>query len=286
MPVAGALRASITVAGFQSGEMRATMENEGLDEILNGSGEDEDPIVEPKSELHEPSPIVDRPRDEHGRFAKQDTGETQAEPEASASPAPEPTHIPESALLGERRRRQEAEQRAQYLEQQMQAFQRQQQPQQPVDFWEDPNAVISTQVNQAVNTALQQWEARQVQMQAEKAEAAARAKYQDYDDAFAKFREQLQINPALLNELQRASDPAEFAYQRGKAAIDMADPDAYRAKVESELEAKLRAKIEAELLASAPRPHSLPTTTAGQRSVGDRGGPAWAGPTPLPDILR
>ena len=162
---------------------------------------------------------------------------------------------------------------------------RRQVPEQPIDFWDNPNAVISEQVNQAVNTALQQWEASQAQLKADQSEAAARAKYPDYDDAFEKFREQLGFNPALIGELHRSPDPAEFAYQRGKAAIEMANPDAYRAKVEAELKAKVRAEIEAELLAAAPRPQSLPPTTAGQRSVGDRSGPAWGGPQSLSNIL-
>lgn len=265
------------------------MEKE-LDEILNASDpgdETPEPIAEPKSDIHETSPLLDeRPRDEQGRFLPKDTGdEKQAEPDA-APPAAEPATVPLAAQMDERRKRQEQEQENQFLREQLAKLQAQKQPEQPVDFWEDPNAVIGNQVNQAVNTALQQWEQRQAQQRADQAEAAARAKYPDYDDAFEKFREQLQINPALVNDLQRSADPAEFAYQRGKAAIDMADPDAYRAKIEAELEQKLRAKIEAELLAAAPRPQSLPTTTAGQRSVGDRGGPAWAGPPPLADILR
>lgn len=263
------------------------METKGLDEILNDDPQTEtpEPIVEPKSDIHEESPLLDRPRDEMGRFAPKDAGvEPPTTEQPAAPPAAEPaTGLPPhefAALKDERRKRQEAEARAAFLEQQL----RQPPPAteaEPVDFWENPNAVISNQVNQAVNTALQEWERRQVQQRAEAAEAAARAKYPDYDDAFAKFREQLQFNPALMQDLNRAADPAEFAYQRGRAAIDMADPESYRAKIEAEV----RQKLEAELLANAPRPQTLPPTTAGQRSVSGRGGPQWGGPPGLKDIL-
>lgn len=147
------------------------------------------------------------------------------------------------------------------------------------DFWEDPNAVISNQVATAVQAALQGWEMKQMQAEADRSEAAAKAKYPDYEDAFAKFREQVQFNPGLINELQMAADKAEFAYRRGKQALELSqvgDLDA--------LKAQIRAQVEAELRASAPVV-DIPTTTAGQRSVSDRGGPAWAGPQPLSAIL-
>lgn len=255
------------------------MDDKGLEEILNASDPgDEDPIAEPKSDIHEASPLLDeRPRDEKGRFAPKETGEETA-PEASPAPEPQST-IPETALLGERRRRQEAERERDELRAQFAQFQRQpQQPQEMPDFWENPNAVISNQVDQAVSQALQRWQVQQLQEKADMAEAAARAKYQDYDDAFAKFREQIEVNPSLIQQMRQASDPAEFVYQRGKQAIDMADPDTYRAKIEAEV----RAKLEAEMLA---RPQSLPQTTAGLRSVAGRGGPEWTGPTDLKSIL-
>lgn len=252
------------------------MDNEGLEEILNASDPgDEDPIVEPKSDIHEASPLLDeRPRDEKGRFApKEDTGEAPAQEQTGAPPAPD--HVPRAALQDERRKRQELEARLQMLEQQSR---QPQQPQEMPDFWENPNAVISNQVDQAVSQALQRWQVQQLQEKADMAEAAARAKYQDYDDAFAKFREQIEVNPSLIQQMRQANDPAEFAYQRGKQAIDMADPDTYRAKIEAEV----RAKLEAEMLA---RPQSLPQTTAGLRSVAGRGGPEWTGPTDLKSIL-
>jgi vacuolar-type H+-ATPase subunit I/STV1 len=256
------------------------MELEGLESIL--SGEPEAPIVEPKSDLHETSPIVDRARDDHGRFASKEKGELPSgeEPPVVVPPTTtqESDHVPRTALLDERRKRQELEQRIQQMEQQYQN--RPAEPEQPSDFWEDPNTFLESRFNQFGQTLLQQWEARQAQTAADRAEAAAKAKYSDYDDAFAKFREQVSINPALVQELQRAADPAEFAYSRGKQALELAsvgDLDAYKAKI--------RAEIEAELRAQSPISPTLPTTTAGQRSVGERNGPGWSGPQPLSSIL-
>jgi hypothetical protein len=75
-------------------------------------------------------------------------------------------------------------------------------------------------------------------------------------------------------------------YQREKLSAEIGDdPNAWR---ESERE-RLRAEIQAEFQASAPmaqpRPN-IPSPASGQRSAAPRGGPGFAGPTPLGDILK
>jgi hypothetical protein len=134
------------------------MELEGLESIL--SGEPEAPIVEPKSDLHETSPIVDRARDDHGRFASKEKGELPSgeEPPVVVPPTTtqESDHVPRTALLDERRKRQELEQRIQQMEQQYQN--RPAEPEQPSDFWEDPNTFLESRFNQFGQTLLQQWE--------------------------------------------------------------------------------------------------------------------------------
>lgn len=75
-------------------------------------------------------------------------------------------------------------------------------------------------------------------------------------------------------------------YQREKLSAEIGDdPNAWR---ESERE-RLRAEIQAEFQAAAPmaqpRPN-IPSPASGQRSAAPRGGPGFAGPTPLGDILK
>lgn len=256
----------------------------GLDEILNDSAEVES-IVEPKSEFHEEAPLLDRPRDEHGRFAAKETGDLPSgdEPQAAASPAAsQESHIPETALLGERRRRQEADRRIEMLEQQLQQFTRSQPQveQEAPDFWENPNAVIGNQVAQAVSTAFQQWQQAQTARELQASARAAQAKYPDFNDMFEEFTRLEQVNPQLTQQALASGDAAEFAYKTAKSAKQVAQ----YGDIPSLLAAE-RAKWEAELKAASPISPTLPTTTAGQRSVGDRSGPEWAGPQSLSAIL-
>jgi hypothetical protein len=256
---------------------------EGLDEILNGG-----PADEPQAEELAPETEAERPRDEKGRFAPKETGgepaaETPAVPEAaSAPPAPEPDHIPIKALQDERAKRQELERRLQHMESMLQS-RTQPTPEQPPEFWEDPDRALQSRLDQFGQSLLQQFEQRQYQQRADQAEAAARAKYPDYDDAFAKFREQVQVNPSLAQELARVPDPAEFAYQRGKQALKLSsigDLDAYEAQIRAQARAEYEAELRGTLNPAAP------LSTATDRSVGARTGPTWTGPKSISEILR
>lgn len=264
------------------------METKGLDEILNN--DTDEPIVEPKSEIHETTGVADdvRPRGPDGKFLPKDTGDKPQEPQAAApaaegvSPAPDPAPVPESALLGERRRRQEAERRLQHMEAQLQQFQRQPQANEPVpDFWENPDGALDARLSSFGQTLIQQFEQRQIEQAANRAERAAAAKYPDYFEYRDAFVSAVQSNPALAAEWREADDPAEFAYRRGKAArtlADVGDLDTYKTQVIEEYKASL--------LAGTPLAPTIPMTTADDRSVSGRDLPTFTGPPPLGDILK
>lgn len=260
---------------------------ENLDEVLKGEPEKvEEPAAEPM--VDEPSSKVDPPsdrlRDEKGRFAPKETGVEQT---AEAAPAPveappassqlpRDVYEPLKAVRDENR---ELKRQIAAIQQQMAQPLKPQQP--PVDFWDDPQGFMSSQMQSFGDTLLQQWEQRQQAQRLDASERAARNAHEDYDEAFAAFEQAVQANPRLAVELAQSDNPGEFAYQRGKTALTLNQVGSIDA-----LKAQLRAEWEAEVKAAAPTPRpNLPSTTAADGSVGARTGPAWSGPESLKDIL-
>ncbi len=268
---------------------------ETLDDILSGEAA---PVAEPapQPEVIETPALpetIGQARDEHGRFtAKEPTGELQPETPVAEQVPPteqEPTHVPFSALRDERRKRQDAEGRIAALEARFASMQtppapQPQQPQTPApigDFWEDPNGFLNQRFDQFGDAMLERMEQRQAMQRVESSEAAARAKYTDFDEKIGAFQQAVQVNPALAREMASAPDPAEFAYTHGKNALQVQQYGSLDALLAAE-----RAKWEQEALAAIPaaRP-TAPMTTAADRSTQQRGGPAFAGPTPLTELL-
>ena len=291
-----------------------------LSDILSGNSSETpaapppaDPAPQPSAEAAPPSEAAERtrvPKGEPGagQFAKKDEntgGEAAAaaaDPSASAAPAPDPQpagspppdeapQVPRAALMGERQRRQEAEDRIRFLEQHIQSLQRL--PQAPpaseapkIDFWDDPEAALAARFDQFGQTILDRIEERQFTQQVNRSEALARSKYEDFDDALTAFQNAAMNNPALAREASASDDPAEFAYRKGKS---LAQLHSHGGDIEALLAAE-RAKWETELRERAPSPTptpSLPPSTASERSMGvPRAGPEWAGPKSLNEILR
>src|SRR4051812_44052145 len=111
---------------------------DSIDSILKTDDPQAAQVAEPQSITDPPSEIADPPsgriRDEHGRFAKQETGVEAAPAEAAAAvtapPAEQVDQLPQDeflALKDERRKRQDLERRLQAMEQQLTA-----KPQQPI----------------------------------------------------------------------------------------------------------------------------------------------------------
>lgn len=242
--------------------------------------------VEPTETEAQPE-TIGQPRDDSGRFAKENvTGEEipAEEPQTEAPPAPEPEAQGQlAALKDERRKRQEAEQRAAFLEQQFKTMQQpapQQQEPEP-DFWDNPQRVIASQVQKAVIEALQAEKQQQTMARIDESESKARAAYADYDDAFHAFHRAASVNPSLVQQMTQASDPAEFAYKTGKSALDL-----QRVGSIDELLAAERARWEQEAAQAIQPRQQAPFTTATARSVGERGVPAFTGPKPISAILK
>lgn len=104
---------------------------------------------------------------------------------------------------------------------------------------------------------------------------------EDIDEKIAAFKKVADTNPALQQELLAQVDPYEFAYNYARRLQALAevgdDPNAFRTKVRSEIEAELRAKILAEMAEgvgvpapAAPPVVQLPGSLSNARSTGGR----------------
>jgi hypothetical protein len=261
-----------------------------LDQILNGSDPGDEIAPEPQIEAAPEPEADDRPRDEQGRFLPKDTGEDVTEtvtPAATPAAEPEQERVPIAALMGERQKRQHLEDRLREYDEYFARLNSQpEQPQEAPDPFTDPDAHQAYVIEQAVSKALEritpQLQRTQTLSRAEVSEMLARQKYEDYDAKIEIFKEAIQENPFLAQQVQQAADPATFAYN---AASKYQEAKSYGTASPSraQLEAEIREKVIAELgLSNRP---NVPTSLAGVRSVGSRTGPSWTGPTALDDIL-
>lgn len=262
-----------------------------LEDALNGVQSEPETVETPQVETpQEPEAKADGPaRDESGRFAPKtdEKGvETPAEPEAEQQDAVPPTDngLPKEEYTALRAVRDENKELKQQMAALQQRFASQGQKQQPPgevpDFWEDPNAAFDTRLQQFGSTLMQQFEQRQQVQRIEASEASAKAKYADYGDAFTHFQQAASVNPGLVQQMQVATDPAEFAYKTGKRVMELEQVGSL-----DSLLAQERAKWEAEAKAAIKPAQQFPSTTATDGSVGSRKGPEWSGPTDLNSLL-
>ena len=272
------------------------MEPKGIDELLNDEPVEEVVTEQPEPEAsEEPKAEAEgQPRGPDGKFASKQTG-VDEEPKAEAPEEPKQAEPPSAdqlprdvyePLKAVRNENKELKQQLEAIQQQLARQQQQPQPQvqnnEPtVDFWDDPQGFLAKQFDQFGQSMMQRFQQQQQVERIEASEAAAKAKYTDYDDAFRAFQQAAMANPALVQQMTSANDPAEFAYSKGKSALEL---ERY-GSVEELLKAE-RAKWEEEVKAAIPQPKpSFPSTTAADGSVAARSGPAWSGPPSINDIL-
>lgn len=257
-------------------------ESKSLDELLN----DDEPATS-----DDVAPVEGegegQPRDENGRFASK--GEEQPQAEEGASPAPEAKQEPpleHPALLGERRRRQEAEARARELEQMLQSYQqpKQQAENDAPDIFEDPAGYTAWLREQTKQELLQELRGQRQQTsfeaRLEVSEMLAREKHPDFEEKLAVFEDLVRQNPALAVELRNHRNPAEYAYTTAKNYAEVKQFGDFEGI--DALKEKIRQELIAEAAATKP---AIPSSLATERNVGSRSGPAWSGPKPLSELL-
>ena len=219
-------------------------EGDFLDDVMNEASV-EAPVATPE-------PAAEATvRDDKGRFAPK--GETE-----SASPAPVDEPVFEhAAVVGERKRRQEAEERARNLEMQLQSLQ-QAEPEPIPSIWDDDQAALTHWQKQTLVQAGNQNHLITSELLSSQA-------HDDFDDMQAKFREMIQVNPALADQAMQSRHPWEAAYKIAKNAASAAELGATNV---DELRAKIREELMAEIQAQpAAVQASLPTSLADAQSA-------------------
>lgn len=163
-------------------------------------------------------------------------------------------------------------------------------PEQALDIWTDPDAYVQHGVQQAVSPVLNQLKAVQRGM----AEMMFRDKPGAVDEAERAFNAAVangSIDPVVHARINGSPNPWAAAVQWHQHTQTMAeigsDPAAYKTKLRDELKAELMAELQqGQQQPDAQRPAPVvPSNFATGRNVGTRAGPAYAGPSPLDDIL-
>lgn len=251
-----------------------------IEDVLSGKPVEAKPETTPET----PSEKSQRERDEQGRFKAK--GEVTPEPVAQATetpaaapPAaatetkPEPTdeRVPTGALIAERKKRQEAERRAEELERR---WQQMQQPR-PPDPYTDPDGHRQFVQQQEVV----------VNARVDASFEAAKAAIPDFEGVMQHWDELVAQNPMLYQQAIQHNAPAYWAYQHVKnhlAMQEIGDPKTYREKLKAELLAELqKQQPQARQTPATPQPSLASAPASGIKSEA-----AWAGPSSMRDILK
>lgn len=273
-----------------------------IDTFLDGQAPESEPAsdIEPATpEAPEPEVTAAEPtsppRDEHGRFApkgEQPPAAPVAAEQPTAPPAVEKDNAPPPGLLEERRKRQDLEAQVAQLLKLVGQQPQQSAPQPPASaplipsIYEDENGFAHGMLSLAEQRAREALMPEFQQMLAAERvgfqERLAAAKYPDYETYSQQFIQLAQSNPALVMEMKRQADPAEFAYRYAKNAeeaqrLGSLDIDAIKAAAIAEFKATL-----APAAPAAPTP-PIPTSLADAQSARQSAG-TYAPPS-LNDIL-
>lgn len=176
------------------------------------------------------------------------------EPAAPPVAQEETKHIPISALLDEREKRQAATRELEELRRQMAA---QQQQQKQPDFYEDPESRLRAERSQVQQML---WNER-----LNTSEIVARNAFGDdaVNEAQQAFLAESRNNPTLYMELQRQANPYGYVVQWHKRQSVLTklgdDPDAY---IQAEVQRRLQE------LQAAPKPAAPPASLAAAPAAG------------------
>lgn len=232
-------------------EMVADLVDEGELGIL-----DNDPLselfepVEPAEEKGEkPTEPPSDPADEKGEIT-----EPPSEPEKKVDPVVAPVAESQevlglkAALAAERTLRQELQKKEAPAEKEPAAFD-----------WKDPDKTIENleqNIDQKVQTKFLNM-----------SQAQCQARHEDFGEKYEVFKNMATENPAVLQSMLSAPDPAQYAYDLAKQKMFTdevgQDPAAYREKIAAEERAKLEVEFKQKKSAKNTTIADLPPSAAG-----------------------
>lgn len=179
-------------------------------------------------------------------------------PAPEATTAPDEERVPLAALKAEREKRQK-------YERELAEYRRKLEEQRPPpNFHEAPEQYVQELLSQQAQALTQRMLGA--------LEAQVREANPDYDEVFAELEEQAQENPALVQQVMSAPNPAMAAYRLGKQLRElkqMQDPEAYRAKIEAEVRAKIEAEYKAKEEARKRAADAIPPDLTAARATKD-----------------
>lgn len=214
---------------------------------------------EPKKEEPKPEPKVAAP-------------EVKLEPKVEQPQFTEKERAFLAAAQEERRKRQELEARIKTMEAKP--------AEPPKGFWDDPEAAINAQKAE-FQTAL-------MKTRVDTSEMIARGKYQDFDEKANVFRDLVNENPWLYQQMMQSVDPADFAYKQAKNHLELkaaGSLDNMRAQIEKEVRMKIEAELKTKHELLEKERAALPSSLSDVRGTSVNK-VAWGGPTSLENILK
>jgi predicted RNase H-like nuclease (RuvC/YqgF family) len=249
---------------------------ESLDNILSGKSET---VPEPEEKIEAPAQEQEQPTEQ---------------PQEGEQPGQQKM-VPHEALHAEKQKvKRYTEQIASFeqtLKQRDEAWDRrfgtllerltpqQQQPQEPIDWYADPDKAFNQGLAKAVTPLEQKFSTLETQiMRLTAVQQYGADKVTAFESYVSEALQKGDPEMGVLSAQMRASpDPVGVGLKWFEKRTF--DPEAERKRIRDEIEAELKTQP------TNQPPPVMPSNLAGARNVGSRSGPPWAGPTPLADIL-
>lgn len=215
------------------------VEAENFDDVFNSNEEISVEQEQPEAKPENKPEVVVKP-------AEVDQGEEDAPPASEES-------WTKKAVIDERRKRQEAERKAQLFEAEIAELKSPKQKVERPDVFEDPEAAFQHSEKLFDNKLFEQRVNLTRDLMAEK--------HGDYEEVENHFLEMVAQDPSLSVKLRSAPNPAKFAYETAKTNLDLKslkDPT-YKEKLKEEIRKEILAEMVEKQHAKGAKPTTLPS---------------------------